>query len=156
MRADPAALPAALGGRRLQGGVPGGGFGPRDQRPRRRGGHALRLDYGAGPGGSPLAAGRAAAAAGGRRRAGGDPRQWVAILCLEEPDGALMNLAEGVARAAPDASEVTLDLGDVCVELPPASRLALLVSGGLARRFPAPATAAEQRVHGASLTLTVI
>ena len=87
---------------------------------------------------------------------GDEPRQWVGILCLEDADGALVNIADGACTAPAGASEITLDLGDVCIELPPGGRLALLVSGGLARRFPAPATAAEQRVDGASLTLTAI
>ncbi len=85
---------------------------------------------------------------------GGESRQWVAILCLEEADGALVNLGEGATTAPADTDELTLDLGDVCVELAPGARLALLVSGGLARRFPAPATASEQRVDEAILTLT--
>jgi hypothetical protein len=87
---------------------------------------------------------------------GGDPRQWVAILCREEPDGSLINLAEGVALAAPDAPEVTVELGDVCVELPVGERLVVLVTGGLRRRFPPPASAATQWVHGAALTVTVV
>ena len=150
--ADPAALPAALGGRRLQGGVPGGGFGPRDQRPLLGHPGVLRLDAPA-PTTRLLAAGPAALRLAVSAE-GGDPRQWVAILCREEPDGSLVNLAEGVALAAPDASEVTVELGDVCVELPVGERLALLVTGGLRRRFPPPASAAAQRVHGATLSLT--
>jgi len=76
------------------------------------------------------------------------------MLCLEEADGGLVNLADGATTAPADTDEITLDLGDVCVELAPGARLALLVSGGLARRFPAPATASEQRVGEAVLTLT--
>jgi predicted acyl esterase len=152
-RAGPAELPIARGGRRLQGGVPGGGFGPRDQRSLLEGGHAVRLDV-AVPAEGLLAAGRVtttlAIAATGEAS-----RQWVAILCLEEADGALVNLAEGASTAPAGADEITLDLGDVCIDLAPGAQLALLVSGGLARRFPAPATASEQRVDGAIVTLTV-
>jgi hypothetical protein len=151
-RAGPAELPSASGGRRLQGGAPGGGFGPRDQRPVLEGGYALRLDASV-PAGGVEAAGRVTAALT-VATTGEDPRQWVGILCLEETDGALVNIAEGACEAPARASEITLDLGDVCIELPPGTRLSLLVSGGLARRFPAPATAAEQRVESAVLTLT--
>ena len=57
---------------------------------------------------------------------------------------------------APAASRITVELGDICVELEQGARLALVIAGGLARRFPAPATAAEQRVERASLALTVV
>jgi uncharacterized protein len=151
--ADPSSLPRALGGRRLQGGAPGGGFGPRDQRPLLEGGRALRLDL------TPLADGLVAAGPVTATLAvaaeGEAPRQWVAILCLEDADGALVNLADGATEATADAREITLELGDVCVELPAGAQLALIVAGGLARRFPAPATASHQRVDGGSLLLTV-
>jgi hypothetical protein len=86
---------------------------------------------------------------------GEDRRQWVAILCLEQPDGALVNLAEGITTAMPGATEVTVELGDVCVQAARGARLVLLVAGGLAGRFPPPAGAAVQRVHGCALELTV-
>jgi predicted acyl esterase len=151
-RAGPGELPIARGGRRLQGGVPGGGFGPRDQRSLLEGGRVVRLDASV-PVGGLLATGRVSVALK-VAASGGEPRQWVAMLCLEEADGALVNLADGATTAPADTDEITLDLGDVCVELAPGARLALLVSGGLARRFPAPATASEQRVGEAVLTLT--
>jgi uncharacterized protein len=151
--ADPAALPRARGGRRLQGGVPGSGMGPRDQRPLLDGGRALRLDV------APLAESVVAAGPASVTlavaSAGDAPRQWVAILCLEEAEGELINLAEGVTVAPPTVAEVTVELGDICVELERGARLVLVVAGGLARRFPPPAAAAEQRVDGASLALTV-
>ena len=133
--------------------MPGGGFGPHDQRPLLAGGHAVELGV-AVPAEGLLATGRVTTTLT-VAATGEEPRQWVAILCLEEADGALVNLADGAAEAPAGVGEVTLDLGDVCVELAPGARLALLVSGGLARRFPAPATASEQRVDGAVLTLTV-
>jgi uncharacterized protein len=151
--AGPDAVPRARGGRRLQGGVPGGGFGPHDQRPLLEDGHALRLSVAAPAEGltavGPATAMLAVAATGS------DARQWVAILCLEDAEGALVNLAEGVAVAPAAASEITIELGDLCIELAPGARLALLVAGGLARRFPAPAASSEQRVDSASLVLTV-
>jgi predicted acyl esterase len=152
-QADPAALPRALGGRRLQGGAPGSGMGPRDQRPLLEGGRALRVDV------APIADGIVAAGPASAMLAisatGDVPRQWVAILCVEEADGALINLAEGVVEAPAASAEVTVELGDICVQLEQGARLTLVIAGGLARRFPAPATAAEQRVEGASLVLTV-
>ena len=127
--------------------------GPRDQRPLLEHGRALRLDV------ARLADGLVAAGPAGATLAvsatGEALRQWVAILCVEEADGELINLAEGVVEA-PAAAPVTVELGDICVELEQGARLALVVAGGLARRFPPPATAAEQRVDGASLVLTVV
>ena len=152
-QADPAAIPRALGGRRLQGGSPGSGMGPRDQRPLLGDGHALRLDV------RPLADAIVATGPASTTLAitstGRLPRQWVAILCVEEAEGVLINLAEGVAEAPAAAAEVTVELGDICVELERGARLALVIAGGLARRFPPPVAAAEQRVQGASLALTV-
>ena len=147
--------PRVRGGRRLQGGVPGGGFGPRDQRPLLEGGQraAPRLQRAASRASPPPGPQRRRSRS---RRAASDPRQWVAILCREEADGALVNLAEGVAVAPADAGEITIELGDLCIELAAGARLALLVTGGLARRFPAPASRSEQRVDGAELVLTVI
>jgi putative CocE/NonD family hydrolase len=152
-RADPGGLPRVLGGRRLACSVPGSGMGPRDQRPLLDGRRALRLDIAPLDGGV-VAAGPATATLG-VASTGESSRQWVVILCLEEADGALINLAEGIAEAPADASEVTVELGDICVELQPGGRLALVVAGGLAGRFPPPAAPAEQRVEGASLVLTI-
>ncbi|MDX6538366.1 MAG: uncharacterized protein QOD37_2707, partial [Gaiellales bacterium] len=152
-QADPAALPGVRGGRRLQGGAAGSGMGPRDQRPLLEGGGALRLDVV--PLAEHLVAAGPAAATLAISASGEASRQWVAILCIEEADGHLVNLAEGVAELPADAAEVTIELGDICVDLEAGARLALVVSGGLARRFPAPATAAEQRVESASLVLSV-
>jgi predicted acyl esterase len=150
--AGPDAVPRARGGRRLQGGVPGGGFGPCDQRPLLADGHAVLLDAVV-PAGGLLATGRVTATLA-VTATGAEARQWVAILCLEDEGGALVNLAEGACEAPASTAEITVDLGDVCIELAPGARLALVVSGGLARRFPAPATASTQRVGGGSLTLT--
>jgi predicted acyl esterase len=151
--AGPDSVPRARGGRRLQGGVPGGGFGPRDQRPLLAGGGALQLDVAASADGV-LAAGPVTATLT-VSATGDDTRQWVVILCSEDADGALVNLAEGVALAPASAAQVTVELGDICFELAPGARFTLLVAGGLARRFPVPGSASEQRVDGASLALTV-
>jgi predicted acyl esterase len=152
-QADPGALPRALGGRRLQGGTPGSGMGPWDQRPLLADGRALRLD--AEPFTDALVAAGPAGATLTISATGDGLRQWVVILCVEEAEGALVNLAEGIVEAPAATAEVAVQLGDICVDLKRGERLVLVVAGGLARRFPAPASAAEQRVDGASLVLTV-
>jgi uncharacterized protein len=149
---DPAVLPPAVGGRRLQGGTPGGGFGPRDQRALLSHPGVARLDVRLER--DVLAAGPASALLHVSVDGAGE-RQWVAILCQEHPDGFLQNLAEGVALAPADASEVRVELGDVCVELPAGTRLVLLVAGGLRPRFPAPLSRATQYLRrGSELELT--
>lgn len=60
---------------------------------------------------------------------GDDSSDWVATLCLVEADGQIVNLTEGIARAASSAGEVTVALGDTCILLPRGTRLCLLVSG---------------------------
>ena len=153
-RADPTALPRVRGGRRLQGGAAGSGMGPRDQRPLLEGDRALRLDL-APLAGALVAAGPASATLA--IAASGDAaRQWVAILCVEEAGGELVNVAEGIAQVPADAAEVTIELGDICVDLEAGARLALVVAGGLAGRFPPPATASEQRVESGALVLSVL
>jgi uncharacterized protein len=149
---DPAALPPALGGRRLQGGTPGGGFGPRDQRPLLSHPGVARLDVRLER--DALAAGPVSATLPVATDGEGH-RQWVAILCQEHPDGFLQNLADGIAVAPAAASEVRVELGDVCVQRPAGTRLVLLVAGGLRPRFPAPPSPATQHVRrGGALELT--
>ena len=76
-------------------------------------------------------------------------------LCREAADGALHNLAEGVAEAAADADEVTVELGDVCVELPARSTLVVLAAGCSVPRWPRPQGGGRQVVRGGTLELTV-
>jgi uncharacterized protein len=81
---------------------------------------------------------------------------WTATLCLEQPDGALHNLAEGVARGSPAGGQVRVELGDSCALLHAGSRLVLLLAGSSYPRWPRPARAGEQRVlPGSELELTV-
>lgn len=141
---DPLSLPQSRGGRGLQVLVPGWGFGIRDQRllvdrpdvvvlplhplPDRR--------VWAGPITVDLPV----------RARGGMTRQWVATLCLERPDGTLHNLAEGVAEADVGRDTVTIELGDLCVELAAGSRLAVVVAGGSVPRWRPPAAPGRQEV----------
>jgi uncharacterized protein len=149
---DPVAPAPSLGGRGLLVMVPGWGWGVRDQRPllgrpdvavAARHSVVERL----------LATGpvRARLAVGG---GGGGRRQWVVTLCREQADGALHNLAEGIAEAPAEADEVAVHLGDVSVELPPGSTLVVLVAGCSFPRWPRPAAAGSQELRGGALELT--
>jgi uncharacterized protein len=150
---DPATPVPALGGRALLVHVPGWGYGIADQRPllSRDDVHvaarvALERDT--------LLAGpitaRLATTADGN-----DERLWAATLCVEQPDGALHNLAEGVAAGPAAAECVAVDLGDTCAWLPAGSTLVLLVAGSSFPRWPKPAAAGEQRLRpGSVLHLT--
>ena len=152
--AGPDAVPRVRGGRRLQGGVPGGGFGPHDQRPLLEGGHALCLSGNAPEPGltaaGPATATLAVAASGAIRVSGSRS------CASRRRRAARSSISPRVSPAPADAGEITIELGDLCIELAAGARLALLVTGGLARRFPAPASRSEQRVDGGELVLTVI
>jgi predicted acyl esterase len=64
-------------------------------------------------------------------RAASDARaDWVCVLCTTDDRGRLLNLCEGIERAPAGAESVVVELGDVCVQLPPAARLQVLVAGG--------------------------
>ena len=80
---------------------------------------------------------------------------WVLILCLEREDGSLQNLCEGVARAPAAAPEVTVDLGDVCVEVAAGEALVTLLAGSSFPRWPRPQAAGAQEIlEGSVLELT--
>ena len=83
---------------------------------------------------------------------GADRTDWVCTLCVRDGDGALLNLCEGIARAAADASDVTVDLGNICVELPAGAELCLLVAGASYPRWE-PLAGARRQVVGAGSTL---
>lgn len=81
---------------------------------------------------------------------------WVATLCVQQPDGALDNLAEGVAVAPAGADRVTVELGHTCAWLPAGSTLVLLVSGSSFPRWARPAARRTQcLLTGSQLQLTV-
>lgn len=150
----PEDLPPALGGRGILVGVPGFGWGPRDQRPLVDRDDVLCL---AAP---PLAAGPTTLAGPATARLrvearGGSSRQWTVVLCLRAPDGRLEVLTEGVAQAPTQADQVEVPLGDVCVAVPADSRLVALVGGGSVPRWEPVRTTGRQRVlDGSELVVT--
>jgi uncharacterized protein len=176
---DPADLPPALCGRALKMNVPDPGFGPRDQRPVAARDDVLALAVAldgfvpaSGATAAATAAGAPAAAAtpagppltlagpvAARLRVsaeGGATRDWVVTLCVERADGELFNVCEGIARAATEATEVTVPLGDACIALAPGERLVALIAGGATPRWPAPVAPGRQCVAaGSELVVTV-
>jgi putative CocE/NonD family hydrolase len=148
---DPAAPTPAVGGRGLRLGCVDLGYGPRDQRAQAARDDVVALPLDA-PGG--LLSGPVRARLRVRAR-GGPTRDWTATLCLARADGVLLNLAEGIARCPVDAAEVTVELGDVCVELQAGESLVLLVAGAAWPRWEPPAHAGLQEVHdGSAVELT--
>jgi uncharacterized protein len=144
----------SLGGRGLLVQTPGGGWGVRDQRRllgRPDVAVAGRVEW---PRPTTLAGPVRA-----RLRtvaAGPGDAQWVLILCLEREDGSLHNLCEGVARTPAGEAEVTVELGDVCVEVAPGQPVVALLAGSSFPRWPRPAGAGSQRIlDSSSLELTV-
>jgi putative CocE/NonD family hydrolase len=147
---DPADPVPSLGGRGLLVQVPGSGWGVRDQRPlaaRRDVAVAARHSepqrrWLAGPVSATL---RTEAQAGAT---------WAVTLCLEQPDGALHNLTEGVALDDGSGS-VVVELGDVCATVEPGEPVVALVAGSSFPRWPRPRAGAAQRLlEGSSLELT--
>ena len=143
----------SLGGRGLLVQVPGWGFGVRDQRPllgrddvlvalRARRAEPLNLT-------GPVRARLAIDADTGA------DALWTATLCVEHADGFLQNICEGVARTPPRATDATVELGDVCVEVAPGQALVVLLAGSSYPRWPRPAAPGTQRVEsGSRLDLT--
>src|SRR4029077_10691535 len=88
---------------------------------------------------------------------GSDEADWVCTLCVRDSDGALLNLCEGIARAASGADRVSVDLGSVCVELAPGQELVLLVAGASYPRWePLPEARAQQILAGSDLSVHVL
>lgn len=84
-------------------------------------------------------------------------RLWVALLCVVQPNGALYNLVEGVARGGPDDERVRLELGHTFTWLPAGSELVLFVMGSWFPRWPMPTSGGTQRIlDGSYLDLTVV
>lgn len=143
----------SLGGRGLLVGVAGIDFGARDQRPL-----AGRPDVHV----ALRAAGAEATTLAGPVRAhlavepeGDRAALWTVTLCLEQPEGAWLNLCEGVGRSAPGAERLTVELGDVCVEVAAGQALVVLVAGSSFPRWPRPPAARTQAIlEGSALELT--
>jgi uncharacterized protein len=139
----------ALGGRALLIQVPEWGYGIRDQRSlvgRDDVLVALRA-----PRSKPLRLAGPVRA----RLAGADGALWTATLCVEHEDGFLQNVCEGVARGG--GPDVTVELGDACIEVAPGQALVLLVAGSSYPRWPRPVAAGTQRIGaGSVLELTAL
>jgi predicted acyl esterase len=152
---DPTDLPSPDGGRGLLVGVPGGGWGVRDQRPT-----AARPDTivlaAAVPSDAPVLATGPVTARLPVSADGGPERDWVAVLCVLTDDGRMHNLCEGIVRRPVDATEVEIAMGDVCVELPPGAELRLIVAGGWFPRWaPIDEPGTQQVRRGAVLEIAV-
>jgi hypothetical protein len=79
---------------------------------------------------------------------------WAVTLCVQQPDGALHNLTEGVGTDEGDGT-VTVSLGDVCATVEPGQPLVALVAGSSFPRWPRPKQLGTQRVlEGSRLELT--
>ncbi len=149
---DPTDLPSPTGGRAMLVGFPGSAWGPRDYR------HlAARSDVLVLPATFPQQRGILAGPAVLRlsvSATGGDERQWVAILCVQEPGGSLMVVTEGVALAPTGAMSVEIPLGDICLQVGSGRALVVLVAGGCVPRWEPVACDGLQHVHeGSSLSL---
>jgi hypothetical protein len=151
---DPSNPPPSLGGRTLRCNTAGGpGWGRFDQRPVSAHPGVRLIELGAPPArrlAGPVAARLAT------RVSGADRADWVCTLCLREPSGALVNVCEGIARADAAAGAVHVDLGNVCIELPPDASLALLVSGASYPRWEPLTEPAEQAIEAGALELHVL
>jgi putative CocE/NonD family hydrolase len=150
VRVDPAAPVPSLGGRGLLVEVPGSGFGIHDQRAiAARGDVAVALRHAAPErrwlAGPVFALLRTDAEPGG---------MWTVTLCVEQPDGALHNLTEGVGTDQGDGT-VTVSLGDVCATVEAGQPLVALVAGSSFPRWPRPQHVGTQRVlEGSRLQLS--
>jgi putative CocE/NonD family hydrolase len=150
VRVDPADPVPSLGGRGLLVEVPGWGFGIRDQRA-----VAARDDVAVAVGHAAPERRWLAGPASALLRTDAEPgSMWTVTLCVEQPDGALHNLTEGVGTDQGDGT-VTVPLGDACATVEPGRRLVALVAGSSFPRWPRPKHVGTQRVlEGSRLELT--
>jgi len=147
---DPADPVPSLGGRGLLVEVPGGGFGVRDQRViAARDDVALAIRHAA-----PERRWLAGPAWALLRTEAEPGSTWTVTLCVEQSDGALHNLTEGVATDEGGGS-VTVALGDICATVEPGQPLVALVAGSSFPRWPRPSFLGAQRMlDGSRLELT--
>jgi uncharacterized protein len=150
LNVDPADPVPSLGGRGLLVEVPGGGFGVRDQRAiAARDDVALAIRHAA-----PERRWLAGPAWALLRTEAEPGSMWTVTLCVEQSDGALHNLTEGVATDEGGGS-VTVALGDVCATVEPGQTLVALVAGSSFPRWPRPSFLGAQRLlHGSRVELT--
>jgi uncharacterized protein len=146
---DPAEPVPSLGGRGLLVEVPGWGFGIRDQRAvAAREDVAVAIRHAAPE--RRWLAGPASAMLLTEAEPGS---MWTVTLCVEQPDGALHNLTEGVGTDRGDGT-VSVPLGDVCAAVEPGQPLVALVAGSSFPRWPRPRHVGTQRVlEGSRLEL---
>lgn len=145
-----------LGGRGLLVAVPGGGYGVSDQRQLTERADVLTS--------SPLELDQDLVLAGPivahlKTQPVFDDleRTWVATLCVMEPSGTLVNLAEGIARVASAADSVEVHLGDTFAGLADGAQLVLLVAGSSFPRWPRPSARCVQTLLlGSRLELSVL
>lgn len=152
---DPADLPPSIGGRAIQVGVAGSGWGPVDQTPLAGRGDVVSTDLA-------LPAGESIAGPCTVRlvveASGGTPRQWTAVLAIRAGDGRLDVLTEGVAQAPTTATRIDIPLGDVHLGAAAdrATDLVLLLAGGSVPRWRPVDTAGHHRVlAGSAIDLTI-
>ena len=141
VRVDPADPVPSLGGRGLLVEVPGWGFGIHDQR-----GIAARDDVAIAARHSARDRRWLAGPVSTVLRTEAQPGSvWTVTLCVEQPDGALHNLSEGVATDKGNGT-VTVSLGNVCATVEPGQPLVALVAGSSFPRWPRPEYFGTQRV----------
>jgi len=146
---DPADPVPSLGGRGLLVEVPGWGFGIRDQR-----GIAAREDVAVAVRHAAERRWLAGPACALLRTEAEPGSMWTVTLCVQQPDGALHNLTEGVGTDEGDGT-VTVSLGDVCATVEPGQPLVALVAGSSFPRWPRPKYRRTQRMlEGSRLELT--
>jgi predicted acyl esterase len=147
---DPADPVPSVGGRGLLVEVPGSGFGIRDQR-----GIAVRDDVAVAVHHAASERRWLAGPACALLRTEAEPgSMWAVTLCVQQPDGALHNLTEGVGTDEGDGT-VTISLGDVCATVKRGQPLVALVAGSSFPRWPRPRSRGTQRMlEGSRLELT--
>ncbi len=151
---DPGDLPVARGGHWLRVGEPGGNWGPGDQRQLAARADVVRHEIVA-AGAQTLIAGPVRA----RLRVDHDrpgSHMWVVLMCIQQSDGALDVLSEGVARTV-DRGELLVELPDVYVEIAPEQSVVVLLSGGLWPRWePTTVGGAQRLLSGSTLEFGIV
>ena len=74
--------------------------------------------------------------------------QWVALLCLREPDGSVIAIADGVSWAVPRDGYLEIPLGSLRMLLPALATLTLVVCAGLLPRWERPMSGGGPRRVG--------
>jgi putative CocE/NonD family hydrolase len=152
---DPNDLPPTSGGRGLLVGVPGLGWGVRDQRAFVTRDDVLMLSVPT-PSDEPTLLAGPMSVRLSVSASGGAQRDWVAVLCFETDNGMLANLCEGATRQAVETPEIVIGLGDVCLQIPAGTTLRLIVAGGWWPRWAPIDTPGSQHVVAGVLEITTL